>query len=242
MDSPVFRRPFVFRAAWFAVTKGHTGNVIVSVKNERWINQTGLNLIRIVIGSYFMAVSLDLVVGVDQTVLFAPLLSPALADLVGSTLLFVVSLLFMTGVSLRMTSLTLAIFVLTCSIIQNFLFFEFGNLSDFWRDVTLACAVMLNYSILGRREMRRASILARRAQIRRVGRRDEIAPRRVQVDDSGQGRERPARGRGPFGTGETAASPVARLPAPTTAPRPAARTEERIIDTEEDGDNIFVNV
>lgn len=158
--------------------------MLLALGNERWINQTGLNLIRIVIGSYFMAVSLDLVVGVDHKVMFEPFLGPEISDLVGSTLLFFASALFMTGISLRLTSIFLAVYVLSSSIIQNFIHFHPDNVSEFWRDLTLACAVMLNYSSLGRREMRRASVLGRRAHIRRMRDGQNVVPRRVTLSNA----------------------------------------------------------
>lgn len=152
-------------------------------KNDRWLDQTGLNLIRIVIGSYFMAASLDLVTGVDQRALFMAVASPQLADLLGSTLLFAISAAFMTGVYLRLTSLMLVLFVMASSVVQTFLHFEMSNISGFWRDIALACAVMLNYSNLGRREMRRASVIARRRarNLRQVaGSGDSVMPRRIE--------------------------------------------------------------
>ena len=93
-------------------------------KDERWLNNSGLNLIRIVIGSYFAAVALDLVTGVDQSALFAGFAPHMVADLLGSTLLFVASLAFMTGIYLRMSALVLALFVFSSSLIQNFLLVE----------------------------------------------------------------------------------------------------------------------
>ncbi len=200
-------------------------------KNERWLDQTGLNLIRIVIGSYFMAVSLDLVVGVDQTVMFAPFAPYLLADLVGSTLLFVLSVAFMTGIYLRMTALMLALFVLGSSLIQNFLVAEFENVSDFWRDVTLASAVILNYSNLTRREMRRAALMhRRRTRVRKVplpG--DEIMPRRITP---------PAQVKRPVQRDirEALHAPVQK---PTPKPKPALPLEKPVMDM---GDRAFANI
>ncbi|SLN11228.1 hypothetical protein PEL8287_00236 [Roseovarius litorisediminis] len=148
-------------------------------KNDRWLDQTGMNIIRIVIGSYFLGASLDLVDGVDQTALLVPFINIEVADLIGSTLLFSLSVAFMTGIFLRTTALMLALFVLCSSIIQNFVAFDLGNVSDFWRDLTLVCAVILNYSNLGRREIRKASVLARRARARHIFAKENVTPRRV---------------------------------------------------------------
>lgn len=152
-------------------------------KDERWLNQTGLNLIRIVIGSYFVAVSLDLVIGVDQKALFLPVAPGVVADIVGSTLLFLTSVAFMTGFQLRITALVLALFIFCSSLVQNFLLAPVEDVSAFWRDVTLVCAIILNYSNMNRRELRRADLmrrrnLARSRKIRVIC--PDVTPRRVQ--------------------------------------------------------------
>ena len=143
------------------------------------LNQTGLNLIRIVIGSYFIGVALDLVDGVDQKALFAPFLSPEFADMMGSMLLFFISVLFMTGMFLRLSSLALCLFVLCSSVVQNFLPFTLSGVSGFWRDLTLACAVLLSYSPLDRRGLHRARVLHRARRIRRVRSKPPVIPRRI---------------------------------------------------------------
>lgn len=151
-------------------------------KDERWLNQSGLNLIRIVIGSYFVAVSLDLVSGVNQKALFLPFFPTNVADLIGSTILCVASFTFMLGLSLRQTALALALFVFCSSLIHNFLLLEFEDISAFWRDVALVCAIILNYSNMNRHELRRADLMRRRrvARVRKIrlpG--EEVTPRRV---------------------------------------------------------------
>ncbi len=151
-------------------------------KDERWLNQSGLNLIRIVIGSYFAAVALDLVLGVNQSALFAPFASPLFADLIGSTVLVVASLTFMVGYRLRLSALVLALFVFSSSLIQNFLISDVENVSAFWRDLTMVCAVILTYSNMSRQEMRRAD-LSRPRRIKRIRKihmpGTAVTPRRV---------------------------------------------------------------
>jgi len=95
-------------------------------------------------------------------------MKPEAADLVGSTLLLGLSVAFMIGVSLRLTGLMLAVFVFTSSLIENFIVFEMSNISDFWRDLTLVCSVMLTYSFLSRQGVREASIVGRSVRPRRV--------------------------------------------------------------------------
>lgn len=143
------------------------------------VDQTGLNLMRIVIGSYFMALSLDLLIGFDPAALFAVPLPAGAADLTGSTLLLLLSGAFMAGVQLRLVALSLALLIIFSSLVQNFVSVHPGSLSAFWRDLVLAVAVLLTYLTLGRRELRRASVLAHRARMRRAAAQARVSPRRV---------------------------------------------------------------
>ncbi|WP_306114387.1 MULTISPECIES: hypothetical protein [unclassified Roseovarius] len=196
-------------------------------KDDRWLNQTGLNLIRIVIGSYFAAVSLDLVVGVDQKALFLPVAPGIMADVIGSTLLLLTSVAFMSGFQLRITALVLALFVFCSSLVQNFLLAPIEDVSAFWRDVTLVCAIILNYSNMNRREMRRADLmrrrnLARARKIRVIG--PDVTPRRVQP----QPPERPQ--------SEKHARPALQLPSFMKHPQERQRDRD-LVDI-----NLFANI
>lgn len=141
-------------------------------------DQIARNLIRIVTGSYFAALALDLVEGLDKAILFAPLLDAKAADFVGSTLLLSLSLSFMLGYQLRLSALSLALFVFVSSFAQHMIHVGPGAVSAFWRDLTLTCAVMLSYITLTPREMRRASMLATRARMR-ASTQSAVTPRRI---------------------------------------------------------------
>jgi hypothetical protein len=157
----------------------------MSLKPRFSIDQAGLNLIRIVIGSYFMALSIDLVAGLDPAAIFAPLMPTGLADVLGGTALFFLSACFMAGVQLRLVALSLAIFVFSSSLTQNMLHVVPGSVSAFWRDLTLTCAVLLSYSSLSHAALRRASVLAHRARLRRA-RDTEANPRRITLATRGK--------------------------------------------------------
>lgn len=216
-------------------------------KSERWLDHTGLNLIRIVIGSYFMAISLGLIRGVDQAAMFAHLLPEESALLAGTALLFILAVAFMSGLALRLSALMLALFVLCSSVIQNYLHFETLTVSAFWRDLTLSCAVLLCYSSLKRRELRKAGVLMRRNAWRiRRGRQAVVAPRRVTLSD------RPARrAQGP--DYETLLRPLIAPTGPIQRPEtlnrvPALRQAAAPLmlspppADDEDEDNIFANI
>jgi len=164
----------------------------VANKSERWIDHTGLNLIRIVIGSYFMATALGLIAGVDQSVMFLPVLPESGARLVGTALLFILSVGFMAGVFLRLISLMLALFILCSSVVDHYMHIETLAVSAFWRDLALSCAVLLSYSSFKRREIRNAALILRPKAylIRSRGRSDSVAPRRVSSQVKPQTRRR----------------------------------------------------
>ncbi|WP_306154615.1 hypothetical protein [Roseovarius sp. MMSF_3281] len=148
-------------------------------RNQRWINHTGLNLIRIVIGSYFMALSLNLIDGVDHRAIFLSMIDPQKANLLGTVLLFGCAVAFMAGVELRLSSLMLAMFVLCSSVIDNLLHFHPGDISHFWRDLALTGGILLSYSTLKPADLRRASVVGRRYVSRVVKDSASISPRRV---------------------------------------------------------------
>lgn len=143
------------------------------------MDQTGLNLLRIVIGSYFMALSLDLVAGLDVATLFRQMLPHAVADIVGSTLLLCLSAAVMAGYQLRLAALSLALLVFCSSLVQNLMVVTPESLSAFWRDLALATAVLLTYLTLGPRALRRASVLAHRARARHALAKTSVNPRRI---------------------------------------------------------------
>ena len=152
-------------------------------RNDRWLDQTGLNLIRIVIGSYFMAIALGLITGIDPATLFIGLMPEQTARFSGVGLLFLISLCFMAGIKLRLAALMLVLFVLFSSFVENVLRQVTPDISSFWRDLTLACAVMLSYSTLGRRDLRKATVLlkAPSAPAPEPADTHDVSPRRVSL-------------------------------------------------------------
>jgi hypothetical protein len=158
----------------------------VERSNRRLADHTGLNLIRLIIGSYFMAISLGLVQGVDHRAIFAPIFGAQTGDLIGTTVLFAISAAFMSGLYLRTTSLMLALFVLTSSLIETFIAFQPQNISAFWRDLTLMCGVLLSYYSLKPADMQRASLVGRRYISRVVKTSEQVTPRRVTPSVAGK--------------------------------------------------------
>ena len=152
--------------------------------NGRSADHTGLNLIRLIIGSYFMGISLGLVQGVDHRAIFAPIVGLQTGDLIGTTALFAISTAFMSGLFLRTTSLMLALFVLTSSLVETFLPFQPRNISAFWRDLALICGVLLSFYSLKPADMQRASLVGRRYISSVIKTSEHVTPRRVSPSDA----------------------------------------------------------
>src|SRR6056297_988973 len=131
-----------------------------------------------------MAISLGLVQGVDHRAIFAPTLGPQTGDLIGTTILFAISAAFMSGLYLRTTSLMLALFVLTSSLIETFIPFQPQNISAFWRDLTVTCGVLLSYYSLKPTDMQRASLVGRRYISQVVKTSEHVTPRRIRPSDA----------------------------------------------------------
>lgn len=213
------------------------------MKNDRSLNYTGLNLIRILIGSYLVAISLGLIEGFDQGALLRPLLPGMLADLAGTVVLFGLAACFMAGVHLRIFALALALFVLVSSLLALLPQFSAQAASFLWRDLVLVCAILLSYAPLRRRELRHAALIPRyREGLARRRRRGAVRPRRVKVKSVEAAQRRPN------------SADVAQALRPPIAPTNPIRRPEELSDSRhqvaasigaaadcDDIDNIFVS-
>ncbi|MGM0741270.1 MAG: hypothetical protein ACQEVT_06820 [Pseudomonadota bacterium] len=139
---------------------------------DSWLNFTTLTIIRIVVGTYFVAIALGLVAGVDPGALFVPVLGPATGDLAGTVTLCALSLVVMAGLGLRLSSAGLALFVIGSSAAQNLLFPAFADIQGFWRDAVLASAIMPGALAL----QPRASGRSARGRLRQG---ETVQPRRI---------------------------------------------------------------
>lgn len=143
------------------------------------VDQIGLNLLRVIIGTFFMAIALELIDGFDPAALFRPMIGAPGAEAVGAISLLCLTIWFMLGAALRLAAISLALFVLVSSFLANFVAPPTENLSAFWYDLTLACGVLLSYLTLDEKQLRRASILHHQARVRRIDEQRRVKPRRV---------------------------------------------------------------
>ncbi len=144
--------------------------------NTTQLNQSGQNLVRIVIASYFLAVSLGLIPGTVAWPLTAPFLPEPYADLAGKAVIFTTAYLVLVGAWLRVSALLLATVLFWSSYIQNI---GSDNLEGFWRDLALIGALILTYTQTLPRANSRRSALQWKPRARRIAPAQVIAPRRV---------------------------------------------------------------
>ncbi len=111
--------------------------------NSHQLNQSGQNLVRILIASYFIAVSIGFIPGTIATPLTAWFLPAAEADLAARVMVFVTAYLVLVGVWLRLSALVLANLLFWSSYIGNA---TAGNVEAFWRDIALIGALILTYT------------------------------------------------------------------------------------------------
>lgn len=136
------------------------------------------NLSRILIASYFMAVSLNLVAGTDGGVLSAILVPAAYSDLVATGAVFSLAFLVMIGIWLRPAALLLAIILFWSSFISMIGPDALASVDGFWRDLAMIGALFLTYAQSGR-AARHRPIVRRRRHVRKLDPTGKLNPRRV---------------------------------------------------------------
>jgi uncharacterized membrane protein YphA (DoxX/SURF4 family) len=139
------------------------------------LSQNGQNLVRIVIASYFLAISLGLIPGTAALPLTEPFLPEPYADAASKAIIFATAYLVLVGVWLRFSALLLATVLFWSSYIENI---GAGDLEGFWRDLALIGALILTYTqTLPRAERRRAAVRWTR-RVRHITPARIVTPRR----------------------------------------------------------------
>ncbi len=188
------------------------------------LGQTGQNLIRILIASYFIGVSIGLINGTNAAPLLAFFMPPEPASLVGKSIIFVLAYFVMTGLWLRPAALLLGLVTFWSSYIANFSTPGTVAIGDFWRDLTLIGALMLTYVQSSPRAARRRKMIRLTPQARRVMPGKPVTPRRVSAARSAV----PAR--------SDTVVPLNRRPAPSHPPR-----QDDPLPRHANADNIFLD-
>lgn len=146
-------------------------------RRESQLGQTGQNLVRIVIASYFLGVSIGLIPGTTAEPLTSTFLPAPYAEWAGKTIIFATAYLVLIGTFLRLSALFLAVVLFWSSYIANGL----THVEAFWRDLALIGALILTYTQTLPRAERRRGLVRRKATVRRVDPTQPILPRRVRA-------------------------------------------------------------
>lgn len=168
-----------------------------AAKSPATMGQSGQNLIRVIIASYFIGVSVGLIKGTDATPLAAMFLDPGLAAFVGSASIFLLGYLVMTGIWLRFAALMLGLVIFWSSYITNLAVPGAEGVGDFWRDMTLIGALMLTYMRNSGRTTASFAMIRRKPNVRRLGAHTKIKPRRVATSGNSNVTRLPAASRQP---------------------------------------------
>lgn len=143
------------------------------------LNQSGQNLVRILIASYFVAVSLGMIGGTDGSTLAQQILPEPFATYLGKTVVFTLAYLVMMGIWLRPAALLLAITTFWSSYIANFGPDGPLAIGDFWRDLALIGALFMTYAQSGPRATSRRAMLRWSPRVRQIIPGKSVAPKRV---------------------------------------------------------------
>lgn len=144
------------------------------------LNATAQNLIRILIASYFIAVSVGLVPGTDITKVFGQLLPEPVARPVAVLFFFGLSYMVLIGLWLRGAALLLALTVFWSSYLTMLDLGLQEQLGSFWRDLALIGALMLTYAEPAPRSHRRRGLTRTKAKARKIHPQPLSEPRRVE--------------------------------------------------------------
>lgn len=143
------------------------------------LNQSGQNIVRILIASYFIAVSLGMIPGTDGSVLAQQVFPDPAAKYIGNTVVFTLAYLVMMGIWLRPAALLLALTMFWSSYIANFGTDNTLDIGDFWRDLALIGALILTYAQSGPRATSRRAMLRWTPKARQIKPDKTVMPRRI---------------------------------------------------------------
>ena len=140
---------------------------------------SGLNMLRTVVASYFIALSLGLIQSTDVTALPALVMAHNQANFLANTAIFILAYLVLMGVWLRPAALLLAGYFLVSSGYAVTASQSAEAMSNFWRDLALIAGLMMTYLQTGLRERKTRAVIRKIRTPRKIRPGDRIQPRRV---------------------------------------------------------------
>lgn len=137
-------------------------------RNSPMLGRTELGLIRIVIASYFVAMSFGIVSGADPAIFFALWYPEPMAQLIGCAAMATCSLFIFFGFGVRLACVTLSILVLIATVMQNVTLAGIQNPEALWRDIVFVAMLMLIYGNQSRRGLAQLGFFRRTRTVRKV--------------------------------------------------------------------------
>jgi uncharacterized membrane protein YphA (DoxX/SURF4 family) len=110
------------------------------------INKTARALLRVIIGSYFLAVALALIPGTDLAILFSGVLPHPYDGALAMGLVFALAFMVMLGHATRVAALVMAMITFYASYLTMLQLGVADELGSFWRDLALIAGLLLTYS------------------------------------------------------------------------------------------------
>ena len=110
------------------------------------INKTAQGLLRLIIGSYFLAVALNLIPGTDLGILFSGVMSAPYDSALAMGLVFALAFMVMLGHATRVAALVMALITFYASYLTMLSLGVADELGSFWRDLALIAALLLTYT------------------------------------------------------------------------------------------------
>lgn len=102
--------------------------------------------IRLLIVSYFTALALGIIKGVDLAVLATPFMPAIFAKIVSGLGVVGLSAMILFGYHRRVAALLLAVVLFWCSYLATLSPLGLGDIGSFWRDLALIGALLLTYA------------------------------------------------------------------------------------------------
>lgn len=111
-----------------------------------FINATAQSVLRLIIGSYFLAVALHLIPGTDLGILLSGVLPSPFDSAIATGMVFTLAFMVMLGRATRLAALLLALMTFYASYLTMLALGVGDELGSFWRDLALIAALLLTYS------------------------------------------------------------------------------------------------
>lgn len=147
--------------------------------NRPMFDKIPLAMIRLIISSYFIAISLGQIEGLTPGYIFQGWMSANHAEVLGVSIMAGTSLFIFFGLFLRFSCLYLALLVLSSSVAENIFAKGMSSPEALWSDIVMVSVLLLLYGGMTRQGLSDSRLLRLFHKNRRIKPGHSIAPRRI---------------------------------------------------------------